>query len=534
MARNSENRADSECCRTVSDHGGSGVNVVGYLRTESGVGSSARAYLRALRHLHLPLALCDVSALQTNRSEDPSIRAFDAVHPYDINLVCADVELHYAIMAHVGEEFFTSRYNVGIWVWELTNFPKKWFDRFAYYDEIWVGTSFIASVLAPVAPVPVVRIPPVLTVAKPGSRSAGRRRLGVADDEVVFLFIFDFHSHFQRKNPLAIVEAFRSAFTAADRVRLVIKCVNAESNPCDFARLQAAAANLPVSIHAGYWEAGAVRDLMAACDCYVSLHRSEGIGLTISDAMAIGKPVIATGWSGNMDFMTVANSYPVRHELTQIEENVGPYRAGETWAEPSIEHAAEYMRRVYDHRDEAHARGSAAERDLAMNYSEENIAQLIAQRLEAIALRRRYGEFCAKTHADYRAYRALPDRIRAAVAEDVPLGATVLVVSKGDHELVRLDGRQGWHFPRNEDGVYAGYYPADSTAAITHLEALRRQGAQYLLLPQSAYWWLEYYPEFRRHLEARCQRLRNDENCTIYRLAGMAAVASEGEMSCNI
>lgn len=497
-----------------------GLNLIGYLRTESGVGSAARAYLRALRQLDLPLALCDVSALQTNRSEDGSILQIDAAHPHDINLVCADVELHYAIMAHVGEDLFNSRYNIGIWAWELTNFPKKWFDRFAYYDEIWVGTSFIAEVLAPISPVPVVRIPPVLTVAVPGSRSDGRNRLGVEAEDFVFLFIFDFHSHFLRKNPLAIIEAFRKAFNTAERARLVIKCVNADSNPCDFARLQAAVQGLPVTIYSGYWDAASVRDLMAACDCYVSLHRSEGTGLTISDAMGLGKPVIATGWSGNMDFMTVANSYPVRYSLTEIEENVGPYRAGEIWAEPSVEHAAQCMRHVYDHRDEAQARGKAAQLHLETNYSEQRIAALIDQRLSAIALRRRYAQFRAKTQADYRAYRALPDRIRAVVAEVVPTGATILVVSKGDQELTRLDGRNAWHFPRNEDGVYAGFYPVDSTAAIAHLEALRKLGAEYLLLPQSASWWLDHYADFGRHLEIHCQRRRQDEYCTIYQLTG--------------
>src|SRR5262249_31725840 len=160
----------------------------------------------------------------------------------------------------------------------------------------------------------------------------GRRRLGVGADELLYLFVFDFHSHMMRKNPLATIEAFQAAFRPTDAARLVVKCVNGDSDPRGLGALRERAQGWPISIHEGSWAGEAVRDLMAACDVYISLHRSEGTGLTITDAMALGKPVIATGWSGNMDFMSVANSYPVQYELVEIEETVGPYLAGETWA----------------------------------------------------------------------------------------------------------------------------------------------------------------------------------------------------------
>src|SRR5262245_3644846 len=173
-----------------SDGGGAGVNVGGYLRTESGVGASARSYVRALRFLGIPVALKDASAVSGNRAEDPTLTAFDADHPHDINIVCGDVERHFALMAHLGEEVLRHRYNIGAWAWELPRFPEKWYDRFAYYDEIWVGSSFIANALAAISPLPVVRIPPVLTAETPGSRVRGRRRLGVTEGEYVFLFVF--------------------------------------------------------------------------------------------------------------------------------------------------------------------------------------------------------------------------------------------------------------------------------------------------------------------------------------------------------
>jgi glycosyltransferase involved in cell wall biosynthesis len=495
-----------------------GVNVCGYLRTESGVGAASRGYVRALENSGLPLALLDISDLQTNRSEDSEIRRFDRGHPFDINLICADVELHYSILSHFGDDFFKDRYNIGLWAWELPRFPKKWFDRFAYYDEIWVASAFIADSLASVAPIPVVRMPPPLTSAIPGSRERGRERLGLRDDELMFLFAFDFHSHIERKNPAAAIEAFRRAFSPTDSARLILKCVNGDSNRDGFDRLQQMTSGARIEIHDGYWTADEIRDLTAACDAYVSLHRSEGIGLTITDAMALGKPVIATGWSGNMDFMNVGNSFPVRYELVQIEKSVGPYQAGETWAEPSVEHAAECMRAVFQDRAAASARGRAAQRDIETHYSESAIGQRIVERLETVGVRRRWSQFRQEIHDRFTEYQRFPEQIRQKLRESLPAGARVLVVSKGDSSLTDLGEYEGWHFPQTDEGEYSGYYPADSQQAIDHLENLRTKGAEFLLFPNSAFWWLTHYAALARHLDAHYHTVARNESCIVYEL----------------
>jgi glycosyltransferase involved in cell wall biosynthesis len=496
-----------------------GINLVGYLRTESGVGAAARNYLRALQTLSLPVSLHDVSDVQGNRSQDRTILEFGATSQYEVNLVCVDAQVHYAVRSALGEDFFEGRYNIAIWAWEQLRFPEKWYDRFAYYDEIWVGTSFIANVLAPIAPIPVIRVPPVLTLAEPDCRQTGRHRLGVNNDDFVFLFIFDFHSRARRKNPLAVIRAFKTAFGSSERARLVMKCVNAHSARPDFDQMRQEAEGYPITLYEGYWPIQDVRDLMAACDSYVSLHRSEGTGLTISDAMALGKPVIATGWSGNMDFMNVNNSFPVAYELVKLEENAGPYQAGELWADPSVTHAAELMRQVYTDREGAAARGRVAQQDLQAHYSEKAVAVLIRQRLDAIALRRRFGAFQETAHSQFRYYLGLPGRLREAVRTSVPDGANILVVSKGDDKLLNLGSCAGGHFPQDEHGVYAGYYPVDSNDAIKHLESLRAEGAGFLLLPSPAFWWLEHYADFGKHLESRYSRIQSNDHCLIYDLA---------------
>jgi glycosyltransferase involved in cell wall biosynthesis len=501
-----------------------GVNVSGYLQDESGWGEAARGYVRALKHLRVPVALNDLSDLSSNRSKDRTLTTFDTDHPHGVNLLCVHAAQHFAIMSHTGVDVFEGHYNIGAWAWELPHFPERWYDRFAYYDEIWATTSFVANVLSPISPIPVVRIPPVLTPAADASRESGRRRLGVCPEELVYLFVFDFHSHLERKNPLALIDAFKTAFAPSDPVRLILKCVNADSDADGFAAMSARAQGYPIEIHAGYWLAQELRDLMAACDAYVSLHRSEGTGLTITDAMALGKPVIATSWSGNMDFMDISNSFPVRYELVELRENVGPYRAGEVWADPSVEHAAEQMRLVFEDRAEARVRGQAARRGIETNYSEEEIAGIVQQRLEVIASLARLPEFRREIKAFYSNYLQLIRQIREKANAVVPDGAIVAVVSKGDKKLVELGGeREGWHFPQNEDGVYVGYHPADSAGAIFHLEELRERGARFLLFPGTALWWLEHYGEFRDHLDSHYRRVWDEEACIIYDLTPSGA-----------
>jgi glycosyltransferase involved in cell wall biosynthesis len=494
-----------------------GVRITGYLSDESGWDSAGRGYVRALEELDCPLALHDVSALTGNRSGDRSLAPRITATDTDVNLVCVDAGQHFALLSSVGESFFEGHFNVGAWAWELPQFPDAWYNRFAYYDEIWVGTSFIASALAPVAPVPVIRVPPVITPPS-GSRARGRRRLGARDREFVFLFVFDVHSHLPRKNPAAAIAAFRQAFPARSNVRLVLKSVNAAADAEGYAELRQLAGGAPIDFLDGYWNPREVRDLFAACDAYVSLHRSEGTGLTIAEAMAAARPVIATDWSGNTDFADASNSYPVAYELTTIARNVGPYRAGETWAEPDVAHAASLMRAVVDNPAAAARRGEAARRRIRREYSPRAIADLVRARLDVIASRDLLSTLRHEVSALVDGYRGLIGDIRAIAARVVPPDAIVAVVSRGDQELLELAGRPAWHFPEARPGVYAGYHPADSDAAVAALDAARQRGAAFLLLPGTAYWWLQHYQGFANHLERRYACAWRDACCAIYDL----------------
>jgi hypothetical protein len=260
-------------------------------------------------------------------------------------------------------------------------------------------------------------------------------------------------------------------------------------------------------------------DLVAGCDAYVSLHRAEGLGLTISDAMAHAKPTLATDWSGNADFMTAANSFPVRYELTSLDQTIGPYERGGTWAEPSSSHGAELMRHVYEHRAVAREIGKRAQRDIRLHYSEDAIARRIEARLRAIASRRGLPALRDELRTFGDAYASLIRTIRCTVEALTPPESRVLVVSRGDERLVAFADRHGSHFPQGAEGTYAGYHPRDSESAIAHLEHLREGGAEYLLFPGTARWWLDHYVAFRCHLDERYERVHLADELVLYRLA---------------
>ncbi len=214
-----------------------------------------------------------------------------------------------------------------------------------------------------------------------------RSDLNLPEDSFLCLFIFDAHSIIARKNPWAVIEAFQQAFNEQERqqaIRLVIKVSNLNAYPEDAKRLRAAvdAVNgILIDLHLTRGETNA---LLNSCDVYLSLHRSEGYGLTIAEAMYLAKPVIATAYSGNMDFMTTDNSFAVPYTLVELAEDYPPYGAGNVWAEPDITAAAEILQGVYDHPEEARLRGHRAAAHLREQYNPAKIGQQVKPRLERI------------------------------------------------------------------------------------------------------------------------------------------------------
>jgi glycosyltransferase involved in cell wall biosynthesis len=359
-----------------------GANVIGYISSESGVGESARSVIRSLRAAEVPVAGTLVDIYCGHRKHDESCADVPAGSPYPFNVVCLNPEETPETFSRLGPEFFRGRLNIGYWFWELEHFPERWLDRFEYLDEVWVASSFCQDSVARAASVPVCKIP--LSIEVTDIAPVPADVLAVPDDRFVFLFLFDYHSFPERKNPLGVLQAFQRAFGPDDAAHLVLKGTDSAADPAYHARLVAEARPGQVTIIDRYLDRRVINGLMQRCDCYVSVHRAEGFGLTLAEAMYLGKPVIATAYSGNMDFTTPDNSYLVPYKLVEIDRDHGPYKKGWLWAEPDADHAAEMMLRVFRSRKEAAAVGQRAADYVRGHYSPAAVGRRTRQRLELL------------------------------------------------------------------------------------------------------------------------------------------------------
>lgn len=359
-----------------------GLNVVGYLRDETGVGENARAVLKALHGQKLPLAWTMVKS-SGSRQNDESVLALPQGNPYDVNLFCVNADQMNVVYSELGPEFFSGKYNIGYWFWELDRFPAEWMDRFQHLDEIWVGSQFVQDTIAQVASIPVVSMG--VGVEQGTDADIPRHELGLPEDKFLFLFVFDMLSFIERKNPFGVIEAYRRAFGPVFKdTHLVIKVTNLDQFPQYRERLEQDIASVSGTLIDRYFDRAKLEGLFNACDAYVSLHRSEGFGLTIAEAMVRGKPVIATAYSGNTDFMNPSNSYPVGYQLVELAQDYGPYRAGESWADPDVDQAAFFMRQVYENPEAARRKGERAADSIRRLYSSEALASKIIDRFRIV------------------------------------------------------------------------------------------------------------------------------------------------------
>src|SRR3972149_9593122 len=228
--------------------GDPGVNLIGYINAESGVGEGARANIRSLKNAGVPFALNNLKG--PSRQDDTTYTDFMDSNPYRVNLVHVNPDAIPVFFKSKGIDCLRGKYNIGFWYWELSRFPEVWSDRFRFFHEIWVASSFCRETIAAVSPVPVVKIPPSVVVEN--IKDMKRGDFGLKDDEFVFLFIFDLFSFLERKNPLALIRAFRDAFPAEKDVRLVLKCSNMDSRPGGKERLLKETKGLNIKFIDGY------------------------------------------------------------------------------------------------------------------------------------------------------------------------------------------------------------------------------------------------------------------------------------------
>ena len=355
-----------------------GVNLVGFLEAESGLGEVARRLAAVLETTDVPLA--PISYRGTlGRQRHPLELSLADDAPYDTNVICLSADDLTTFAGEVGSDFFAKRYSIGVWFWETNVFSSPERSATMFLDELWVASEYISQAVvgrstSPCMSSPFLRSRPQVRSApgpssscRTASRSCSSSTSGAAS----------------ARTRRRVVDAFTRAFAPGEGPILVLKSINGRDwKPHQLDRLLALAGGREdILFRDGYVSAEERDSYVAACDCYVSLHRSEGLGLTMAEAMACGKPVVATGYSGNLEFMSDENSYLVPYRLVDVPDTWWAHAPGARWAEPDVDAAARCLRTVWERPDEARAIGLRAQQEIVERFRPERTRAFVRDRL---------------------------------------------------------------------------------------------------------------------------------------------------------
>lgn len=360
-----------------------GVNLIGNIFAESGLGQSCRLVASALDQTGFPLNIYRYEQLGAEGQGDHSWQErISKELPYDVNLIHINpYELGLAFMQQ-DAAVWNYRYNIGYWLWELEEFPDEWVPCFNCVDEIWAPSEFVCNAIRKKTTLPVHCMPyhVAVNIEKPYSRTD----FGIPEDKFLYLMMYDQSSCMERKNPIGVLNAFKRAFDKDNKnVGLVIKINN--PTPESKKKIQNVLDGYTnVYLIEGTLNRDQVNSLTKCVDVVVSLHRAEGFGLVLAEAMLLGTPTIATNWSSNTEFMNKDVACMVDYKLITIERDIPPFKAGNRWADADLDQAAGYMRKLYA--DKAFYEKI---RDNAKKYAEdilgmEHAAGVIRERLKEI------------------------------------------------------------------------------------------------------------------------------------------------------
>jgi len=374
-----------------------GVNVIGDFAAMTGLIEAGRRLVQAAVSSGIDVEVTDVD-LPLPKSPAPTRSQLDGLsrgRSHDIEVWCVNVnELRHIDESTLRPPGERPRYVIAVWFWEALSLPHWARTEVARVDEIWVPSRFVRQAFQTATSKPVVVVPCVVDEALPGRPQ--RSDFDLPTDATLFFFNFDASSSDGRKNPWGVIQAFERAFTDDERsgpARLVIKTQNLDAHPQLRAELERQMKRIDGILVDGELPRDRMTGLIGCVDVYVSLHRGEGFGLGIAEAMVLGKPVIVTAYSGNMDYTTRTNSCLVGYTLRPIDESdhrLTPhgrevYEPGLTWAEPNVGQAARWMRYLYDHPEERVRIGRAGAMTVKEQLNPRTVGNVIANRLVEIS-----------------------------------------------------------------------------------------------------------------------------------------------------
>ncbi|WP_018887657.1 glycosyltransferase [Paenibacillus massiliensis] len=363
-----------------------GINLVGYARAEMGIGESCRIAAKSLSTTDIPFGIINFTGTSTASMNDTTWIHKEVENPkFNVNMFHINAEQMMEVYSKYGNSIFEGRYNIGFWHWELPDFPDEWSESFNLVDEIWAPSTFVVDSIAQKSPVPVVKIPHSIEVAIHNLRD--RNYFKLPNNAFLFLTMYDLKSYQSRKNPKASIQAFQLAFLPEDQsVGLVVKVNGVATGASELSELYHLIGQYKnIHLITETLSRNDTNALISVTDSYISLHRSEGFGLGLAEAMYLGKPVIGTGWSSNTDFMNQNNACLVNYSLVKLDQDFGPYKAYQYWADPEVEHASQYMYRLYTDSDFYTRTANNGELYIKKYYSPQAIGDLVKKRLEYIS-----------------------------------------------------------------------------------------------------------------------------------------------------
>lgn len=362
-----------------------GINLIGNIRLDTGLGQSMRLVAHEFEDGNVPFMVYEHHVSENFSMKDTTCDyLMEDKLKYGVNLFHINMHEFAVAYMQLGRKMWDYHYNIAFWLWELEEFPEKWRGCIDVLDEIWTPAEFVSEAIRKKTSKPVITIP--YHVEAPTDEKFDRKYFGLPEDKFLFLMMYDSGSMTERKNPLGVLKAFKKAFGQEEQhVGLIIK-LNGD-NFQDIADIRAYLDEYTnVYFMTETLSKVEVNSLIADADVLVSMHRAEGFGLVMAEAMLNGVPCIATNWSANTEFMNRDVACMLDYELVELEREIGPYKKGSKWAEPSVEQAAMYMRKLYE-KPELYERLSVSGKAyVEKKLGKERVAKLIKDRLREIGI----------------------------------------------------------------------------------------------------------------------------------------------------
>lgn len=362
-----------------------GINYYGFFKGVFGISEATRLNALALEKNNISISYKNYTYNGFKRDE--IYHEFnDNKHDFDINLFHINIDIVNEFFVNNTEINLSDKYNILYWAWEFPEIPEDAIKILDYFDELWVPSDFCVNIFAQKIKIPVLKFAhPIVKMEQ--SETFSKSEYNIPENKTCFLTIFDSSSTFERKNPIDTINAFFQNPNETKEAVLIIKTHNLEKNKhVKIAIENTIKGHSNVVVINEKLSKEKLHSLIQQVDILISLHASEGFGLTMAEAMSYGKIVIGTGYSGNLEFMNINTSFLVKYNMSCIQEDSGFIKKGYTISKPNLSHFSEVLKYVLQNRNNLDEIKINAAKFIQTYLSIENIGSLMRSRLKKITL----------------------------------------------------------------------------------------------------------------------------------------------------